>query len=515
MANATSIKRKSEFGPKGPTPKKTKKSLNSGLQKPIKKLKTNKGTSVEKPKDKKTPFHAETNESNQDQIKKSKFAKSQTGPPGSFKQTKANKFVPKGKTEKIEDWNKFKKQKKELKLKRKQSKSGFDVIVRAKQIGEELRRRVLKGGEQKRVQLINELHSLLKGKGHYAKFVVAHDTARIVQWLLKYASNIVIQQISKELIPETVNMLHSKYGVFCVKRLLKYGTSDIRSQTIEAMFNNVVKLASHVVSAPVVEYAFSTWATPIQKQYMVQEFYGDLYKRSKDSSVKHLKDVYKTNESLKAATLGAVKTNLTKILNKSLLDSGIVHTVLWQYLTECSEDDKKELIAQLVPHIVVISNSKEGARAAMQCIWHGSNKDRKVIMKTMKEHLIDLSKHEHGHATVISLLDSIDDTVLLHKIILSELLKSVKDLAVSEWGRKVLLWLVAPADTTYFHPTFVKELTEGREASSCKKSAEIRRKEVLQYSLSTLLNMISEDAEFWLSNASLATEMNAIIKAGE
>ncbi|VEN59005.1 unnamed protein product [Callosobruchus maculatus] len=136
-----------------------------------------------------------------------------------------------------------------------------------------------------------------------------------------------------------------------------------------------------------------------------------------------------------------------------------------------------------------------------------------VIMKTMKEHLIDLSKHEHGHATVISLLDSIDDTVLLHKIILSELLKSVKDLAVSEWGRKVLLWLVAPADTTYFHPTFVKELTEGREASSCKKSAEIRRKEILQYSLSTLLNMISEDAGFWLSNASLATEMNAIIKA--
>ncbi|CAH1992102.1 unnamed protein product [Acanthoscelides obtectus] len=309
-------------------------------------------------------------------------------------------------------------------------------------------------------------------------------------------------------------MLQSKYGVFCVKRLLKYGTTEVRSQTINAMLGHAVKLTSHAVSAPVVEYVFSTWATPTQKQYLVQEFYGDLYKNSKDNNVKHIRDVYKTDESLKAATLGAVKTNLTKILNKSLLDSGIVQTVLSQYLTECSEDDKKEMIAQLVPHIVVISNSKDGAKSAMQCIWHGSNKDRKVVMKTLKEHLIDLSKHEHGHATVICLLDSIDDTVLLHKIILSELLTSVKDLALSEWGRKVLLWLVAPADTTYFHPIFVKELTEGREASSCKKSAENRRKEILQYSLTTLLDMVSEDAEFWLSNASLATEMNAIIKAG-
>lgn len=76
--------------------------------------------------------------------------------------------------------------------------------------------------------------------------------------------------------------------------------------------------------------------------------------------------------------LGATKANLIRILNKSLLDSGLVQTVLLQFLTECSEEDKKDLIGQLAPHIVVISNSKDGSRAAMQCIWHGTNKDRKV-----------------------------------------------------------------------------------------------------------------------------------------
>lgn len=191
-------------------------------------------------------------------------------------------------------------------------------------------------------------------------------------------------------------MLQSKYGIFCIKRLLKYSSNDVRSQVIDAMLGNAVKLASHAVSSPVLEYAYSTWATPVQKRYLIQEFFGDLYKNTKDVNVKHLRDTYMDDASLKAATLGesikilkklcidrlfvigATKANLIRILNKSLLDSGLVQTVLSQYLTECSEEDKMELIGQLASHIVVISNSKDGARVAMDCIWHGTNKDRKV-----------------------------------------------------------------------------------------------------------------------------------------
>ncbi|CAG9827685.1 unnamed protein product [Diabrotica balteata] len=470
-----------------------------------------------------------TTDSKSKKIKKSvqssiNHSKTEKSAPKTFKKpnskfTSNNNFKGKSdnnknKPEIFENWTEFKKKKKELQLKRKQNKVGFDVIVKAKRIGEELRKKTLNGGEQKRIQLINELHSLLKGGGHYPKFVLAHDTARIVQWLLKYASDLVINQISKELIPVSVSMLQSKYGIHCVKRLLKYGKSEIRSQVIDAMVGHAVKLSTYTISAPLVEYAFSTWATPLQKQYLVQEFYGDLYRSTKDNNVKHLRDTYKDNPGLKDANLGATKANLTKILNKSLLDSGLVQTVLYQYLSECSAEDRSELISQLVPHIVVISNSKDGAKAAMQCIWYGSTKDRKGIMKAVKEHVVELSKHEHGHATIITLIDCIDDTVLLHKIIVSEILKNAKDLAINEWGMKVLLWLVAPADSTNFHPLFIKEITDGREASTSKKSAEIRRKEILGYSIPTLLELVAKDAEFCLSSPSLAIKMIAIVKAG-
>ncbi|KAL1494562.1 hypothetical protein ABEB36_010140 [Hypothenemus hampei] len=453
-----------------------------------------------------------------DAFNKKKLQNIKNGNPIKLKPAKAKtlhktKFT-KSTTEnaKIEDWGKFKKEKKELRLKRikGRTKDNFDRIQEAKKMGERLRLKTLKNEDRNKV--INQLHDLLKG--HYAKLVLAHDTARIIQWLLKYSSKIVVSQISRELLPVTVNMLQSKYGIHCVKGLLKYGEDDFKSSIVDQMSGHIVKLVSHTVSAPVVEYAMSSTATTGQKQLLIQEFYGDWYKNSKFPLIKHIRDVYKNDETMKAATLGSCKVNLKKVLNKSLLDSGLVQTVLSQFLEECSVEDRAELITELASHIVVISNSRDGSKAAMQCIWHGTSKDKKVMMKSLKEHLQELAKHEFGHRTIIALLDSVDDTVLLHKIIISELLNGAKDLAVSEYGRKVLLWLVAPGDTIIFHPNFIKELTQGRESSNSKKPAETRRQEILSYSINNLLNLVIEDTSFWISKGSLAIEMLAILKSG-
>lgn len=175
-------------------------------------------------------------------------------------------------------------------------------------------------------------------------------------------------------------MLQSKYGRYCCKKMLKYGNGETRSAVINALYGHAVKLTSHVVSAAVFEYAYSTWASPQQKQHLIQEFFGDMYRQTKDDKVKHLRDVYKESPSMKNGVLSATKANLSRILNKDLLDSQLVQSVLHQFITECSNEDRSELIGQLSPHIVIISNSKDGARVAMHCIWHGSNKDRKVVI---------------------------------------------------------------------------------------------------------------------------------------
>ena len=44
---------------------------------------------------------------------------------------------------------------------------------------------------------------------------------------------------------------------------------------------------------------------------------------------------------------------------------------------------------------------------------------------------------------------------------MKEMLKSLDDVAKDQYGRKVLLYLLAPRDTKHFHPDIVKKLVPG------------------------------------------------------
>lgn len=126
---------------------------------------------------------------------------------------------------------------------------------------------------------------------------------------------------------------------------------------------------------------------------------------------------------------------------------------------------------------------------------------------------MSLAKHEHGHCTIITAMDALDDTKLVHKVLLTELITNALELATVEWGRKVLLWLVAPGNQTYFHPKFINELNAGRETSTCKKKVEIRRKELLTSVEDSLLQKISEEPDKWISNSSMCVATLAMLKA--
>lgn len=178
------------------------------------------------------------------------------------------------------DWNEFKKKKKEEQKKRKEVKSDlYELVIKAKKIGEKLRRKTLKGGEEERTNLTNELHDLLGGQGHYPKLVMTHDMARIIQYLLKFGSPKIRKDIAGELKSIAFEMLQSKYAKYCVKRMLKYGDAETRNNIIQGFYGHVVKLASHAVSAVIFDFAYSECASTLQKQHLLQEFFGDMYKQ--------------------------------------------------------------------------------------------------------------------------------------------------------------------------------------------------------------------------------------------
>ncbi|XP_076162947.1 pumilio and CPL domain-containing protein penguin [Ptiloglossa arizonensis] len=410
------------------------------------------------------------------------------------------------------NWFEIKKQKKELKEKYKAKKltNIYDIAIKVKHIGEKLRRSDCTKLERKK--LILQTHELLQS--HYSKVILTHDMSRIIQWMFKYSDSKIRIAIFNELKPSLLTMIPSKYAKNCVKSMLKYGSPEIRHEIISSCYGTVVKFMSHSVSAPLLEIMYTTWATYIEKIFFKQEFYGDMYKQAKDKEVKTLSDVFKNAENMKSATLSAVKGNLMRILNKKLLHFTLVQCVILEFLNDCTVEDRTEIIVMLRDSVVELSQTKPGSKIVIMCIWHGTNKDRKIIMKALKEHVTTISMSEHGYLILLALFDSVDDTVLVKKIILSEIQKHLTDIALNEYGKHVILYLIARRNSFYFPPSIVTYLQQGDSNETSKKPANLREEELLHSISDSLLEAVTLDTAIWMSNSSIAMVTLAILKVG-
>ncbi|XP_032674343.1 pumilio homolog 3 isoform X2 [Odontomachus brunneus] len=413
------------------------------------------------------------------------------------------------------DWLKLKREKKELKKTRKAKKMNddklYNLVIQAKQINEKLRRSDCT--QQDRIKLTRTLHNRLEGL--YSKIIFTHDMSRVIQCMIKHCEGDIHQAIFREVKLSIVEMLQSKYAKNCVKTILNYGSQEIKNEIVPAFYGNVVKLMSHTVSAPIIEFVYSSsWCKDHDKIYFKQEFYGDMYKQAKDKAVKTLSDVFETARDMKSATLSAVKTNLIRILNKGLIHSTLLHTILREFFGVCSTEDRNELIVMLREFIVALTQTKMGAKVAVQCIWHGNNKDRKIILKAFKENIKSICTSEYGYTTLLALFDAMDDTVIVKKIVLTELQKDLVDIALNEYGRHVILYLVARRDSHYFSPNIVEYLRQGDSNPTSKKPADVREKELLEAIKKPLLEAITADAATWLSNSAIAMVTLAVLKVG-
>lgn len=411
-----------------------------------------------------------------------------------------------------EDWQKFKKKKKDLKEKRKERKLTdlYDIAIKAKKISEKLRRSDCT--KEERQNLTKELHQLLKS--HYNKVIFTHDMSRTIQWIIKFCQHDIRYAIFDELKLSLLDMTKSKYAKNCVRSLLKYGNAALRKNIISMWYGNIVNLMSHNISAPLIELAYSTWASDEDKINFKQEFYGHMYKITKDKEVKVLSDSYKNAEDMKSGILSAVKTNITRILNKKLINSTLLQTIIWEFLSNCSLVDRNEIICMLKNFIVELSNTKIGTKVAMICIWHASNKDRKFIMKAFKGNVKNIAMSEHGHMVLLALMDSVDDTVLIKKIILSEILKDLTEILLNVHGKNVILYLVARRDSHYFPPSVIECLNPGDNNEVSKKPSHVREKELLEAVIDTFLKSIATETAVWLSKGSISMVALAVLKVG-
>ncbi|EDV92461.1 protein penguin [Drosophila grimshawi] len=397
-------------------------------------------------------------------------------------------------TDEKQDWTKFKQEKKDLKLKRKSTRDTYEITQEVKKIYEQVKCR----RTQNKDELVQQMYKILNVGDTISKVAKAHDTARVLQCMLKHATPALRIELSDKLMPHAVDMCQSKYAHFCVQRMLKYGAPATKSKLVDGLMGNIVRLSSHNIASKILDHIYLN-ASEKQRRYMRQEFYSDLYKKSKDDGVHTLSDTYKEAANMKASIMGAVKANLEHIANKNLVDNSLVHAVILEFMQATDEEKLEETMSALSPLIPHMLTTKDGTEAAIICFYKSTPKNRRAILKNIKEHLLKIALHEHGHVFLIALLNALDDTKATKKAIYDNLHGDLKALVANQYGRRVVQWLVAPGDTTCFHPDFIKTIEEGLAFG--KKDKQARRKEILEQIEEPIAMTIAEDAGFWLSNS--------------
>jgi len=144
---------------------------------------------------------------------------------------------------------------------------------------------------------------------------------------------------------------------------------------------------------------------------------------------------------------------LFSLTNKpDILINSILHKPLLQYMEFASYADKIEMIQFMQEHVTRFLHTRDGSKASVLSIGYGSNKERKIITKSLKGYIAKICKEEFGHFLILSIFTFVDDVVLVKNSILKEMVKHTVELCVDKYGRLCFLIILKGLTKSYFDP---------------------------------------------------------------
>ncbi|XP_042555323.1 pumilio homolog 3 [Dipodomys spectabilis] len=412
------------------------------------------------------------------------------------KLNRKRKFQPDGKNDesaaKKPKWDDFKKKKKELKQSRQLSdRTNYDVVIRAKQIWELLRRKDC--DKEKRAKLMNDLQKLIQGKIKTIAF--AHDSTRVIQCYIQYGNEEQRKQAFEELRGDLVELSKAKYSRNIVKKFLMYGSKPQIAEIIKSFKGHVKRLLRHAEASAIVEYAYNDKAILEQRNMLTEELYGNTFQLYKSADHPTLEKVLEAQPGKLELIMDEMKQILTPMAQKeAVIKHSLVHKVFLDFFTYAPPKLRSELIEAIREAVIYLAHTHDGARVAMHCLWHGTPKDRKVIVKTMKTYIEKVANGQYSHLVLLAAFDCIDDTKLVKQIIISEIISSLPNIISDKYGRKVLLYLLSPRDPAHTVREIIEVLQKGDGNAHSKKDTEVRRRELLESISPALLSYLQGHA---------------------
>ena len=258
----------------------------------------------------------------------------------------------------------------------------------------------------------------------------------------------------------------------------------------KSLKKQMTKLAIHSVGSRVVELLFATFP-PKSTSPLKLELYGPQYAlfatafppmtdKNNSPALPTLADFIKDQPDKRDATLSHLHNLIQKGLDKSLTGFAYFHSLLLDYVSIASPNDIRDtLTPSLADHTLHLLSTRAGTKVVAECAAYGSVKDRKKMLKCLKGYTRSSLLHRDAYLAILRIIDVMDDTVLVNKMLLAELhhnpdseaaaakvlatgdtseegekrkLSPILDLVMSDTGSKLFLLLLVskdePSDST-------------------------------------------------------------------
>lgn len=336
-------------------------------------------------------------------------------------------------------------------IRKKKRKKHYTLEQELASLWEKMRTRNI--AKEERSRLVSD--ALKKMKGKIPEIASSHVSSRVLQTCVKHCTQDERNAVFVEIQPHFITLATNTYAVHLVTKILDNASKEQQAQFISALHGHVATLLRHMVSSLVVEHAYQL-GNAAQKQTLLMELYSpelQLFKDLISAKEARLVDVISNLQLQKGSVIRHMTSVLQPILEKGILDHSIIHRALVEYLTIADQSSAAEIIQQLSgPDLVRMIHTKDGSKLGIFCIKHGSAKERKKIIKGMKDKVGKIARDKCGALVLVSILSIVDDTKLLSKVIIRELEGILKELLSDQNGRRPLLQLLHPNSSRHFSP---------------------------------------------------------------
>lgn len=367
---------------------------------------------------------------------------------------------PNGKKGEVEDSKKLSRlRSKELaKARKKLRKKHYTLEQELTLLWEKMRHRTV--SKEDRSRLVSE--ALKKMQGKISEIAVSHVSSRVLQTCVKHCTQDERTAVFVELRPHFSSLAINTYAVHLVTAMLDHASKEQLAECISSLHGKVASLLRHMVGSLAIEHAYNL-GNASQKQALLMELYSpelQLFKDLVTMKESRLEDIISKLQLQKSSVIRHMTSVLLPVMEKGILAHSIVHRALMEYLTIADKSSAADVIQHLPgPSFIRMIHTKDGSRLGMLCIRHGSAKDRKKIIKGMKGDVEKIAADRFGSMVLVCILSVVDDTKLVSKIIIRELVKNLKELLVDQNARRPFLQLLHPDCSRYLSPDDLASLS--------------------------------------------------------